>query len=74
MFYCNDCAKEKGLPFTPFKSRGKCEVCGFYAACNDTPCRILPSRGEPTELGKQLKDYTDRAIESMGLEVPDETK
>lgn len=42
MFYCNDCAKEKGYPETLTKSEGLCELCGKHAICNDMPSSYLP--------------------------------
>jgi len=43
MFYCQDCAEEKGWPTdTMVKSRGKCEICGELAICEDVPSKFLP--------------------------------
>jgi hypothetical protein len=46
MFYCNECAKEKGYPETIIKSDGLCEVCGKHALCNDMSCSKLPMSKE----------------------------
>lgn len=41
MFYCNNCADEKGYKKTLFKSFGKCEICGSYKECNNTPFKYM---------------------------------
>lgn len=46
MFVCDDCLvanydNERSM----LRSRGKCEVCGYVASCNDIPSRyLLPKR------------------------------
>ena len=41
MFYCDECATEKGWPITLTKSLGPCEICRYTRICNDTPYRHL---------------------------------
>ena len=43
MFYCDDCAAQKGWPFPTFvTSIGTCEVCNKPAECNDLASKDLP--------------------------------
>lgn len=42
MFYCDPCADARDWPGTMFRSKGKCEVCGQVADCNDKPSKDLP--------------------------------
>lgn len=49
MFYCNSCANKNDWPETGFKSRGRCEVCGRTADCNDMPSSRLPMPAEDEE-------------------------
>lgn len=41
MFYCVDCAKERGWIDGGFKSFGQCEICDKQTLCNDVPSRFL---------------------------------
>ena len=43
MFYCDNCATEKGWPNSSFKSRGQCEMCRQAGPCNDVPSDQLPA-------------------------------
>lgn len=42
MFYCDPCARLRVWPRTPYKSHGRCEMCGEVAVCNDLPSSLLP--------------------------------
>ncbi len=43
MFYCNPCAEARSWPTdTLMRSRGRCELCGTGAICNDVPSGLLP--------------------------------
>lgn len=42
MYYCPECAKQKGWPESMSRSKGPCEVCQRVAVCYDTPSRYLP--------------------------------
>lgn len=42
MFFCNECANKKGWPQSFSRSRGRCEVCGEIADCNEVPSSELP--------------------------------
>lgn len=54
MFYCNECAKPRNWPETMFKSKGKCEVCGTLAVCNERQSSKLPI--PPRDLFEDLID------------------
>ena len=41
MFYCDECAEERGWTITISKSSGPCEICGYTRICNDTPSKHL---------------------------------
>lgn len=47
MFYCDPCREKKSWPDSPFKSTGKCELCGVTAVCSDVPSKYLPSPPPP---------------------------
>jgi hypothetical protein len=42
MYYCRNCADERGWPKPVVYSRGKCEVCHQLGDCYDTPSNLLP--------------------------------
>ena len=42
MFYCDPCAEPQGWPQSFMKSKGRCEICGTTAVCNDVPSAQLP--------------------------------
>ena len=42
MFYCDPCARERKWPIREVRSVGKCECCGAYRDCSDTPSKHLP--------------------------------
>ncbi len=42
MFYCDPCSEKHGWPKSWHKSKGKCEMCGEVAICNDVPSKALP--------------------------------
>ena len=47
MFYCKECRDKKEWPDSVFRSFGRCEVCGKFRECIDTPSKYLPKdRGE----------------------------
>lgn len=52
MFYCDECAKEKGLRIMPdvFKWLGACEICNKIGGCND---------GRGDVVGSQKSYYKD---------------
>lgn len=50
MFYCGKCADEREWPDSLFKSRGRCEICGQAAACNDVPSKYLPMPKVPDDV------------------------
>lgn len=37
MFYCDECAEEKGYRISFIRSVGPCEICKKKAICNDVP-------------------------------------
>jgi hypothetical protein len=41
MFYCSDCAKQKGYSELGVKSYGECELCNKVTECNDWPTSLL---------------------------------
>lgn len=49
MFYCDECAKEKGWPESMFRSRGPCEVCGEVRVCSQRKSIDLPSNARVLE-------------------------
>lgn len=59
MFYCEPCAEWTGWPETVSRSRGRCEVCGEAAVCNDRKSSDLPrpKRAGPRPTGFP-KDYS----------------
>lgn len=54
MFYCDDCAKEKGWPIGFYKSQGLCEHCKKEAVCNEVPAYKLPKTHEPETIKCQI--------------------
>lgn len=56
MFYCGSCAKKKNWPSTISRSRGRCEVCGDEAVCNDMPSSKLPEASPNDEPTITLRD------------------
>jgi hypothetical protein len=42
MFFCNECKVKNKWGESIGQSRGRCEVCGKTALCNDIPSKYLP--------------------------------
>lgn len=57
MFYCNPCAEPRGWPTdTLMRSRGRCEICGTGAVCNDVPSGMPPPAGVPSYMPDRSGD------------------
>ncbi len=59
MFYCDNCAKNKGWPELGVRSHGVCELCNKMAACNDWPIKLLMMQSKSNE---ELKEILYRAF------------
>lgn len=60
MFFCEECREKNGWPDSMLRSRGRCEVCGEEAHCNDVPSSQLP-RPQPGPLVQgDLRRVSDR--------------
>jgi hypothetical protein len=47
VFYCDPCGVKNGWPDSILRSRGRCEVCGAEASCNDVHHSLLPEPRKP---------------------------
>ena len=70
MFYCNDCAKEKGWPISAHKSIGKCECCGGGPSCNDVPSSRLPKSKKKEAMYQGRRDDFDPRVDKVLDEGP----
>jgi hypothetical protein len=64
MFYCDECAEKRQWPNTMSKSKGRCEMCGKEAVCNDLPCDALQAAEANRQLG--LPAFLARVLREVG--------
>lgn len=71
MFFCDNCAKERGWPISMLKSSGNCECCKEYSYCNDKELEADPYKGrykrENIQLKGQLKAVRDLSVECQAM-------
>lgn len=67
MFYCDPCRAKRSWPDSPFKSHGKCEICGAIRSCNDVQSKYLPAPlpPEPVEVDPFVKSEAVAMAEEL---------
>lgn len=71
MFYCDPCRVKRSWPDSPFKSLGKCEICGTRCECNDVPSRHLPvpPAPPPAEVSEFIRGEANAMADEIELMV-----